>query len=412
MPANSVILAYSGGLDTSCILAWLVEKGFQVTAYLADIGQEEDYVAVRKNALLLGAKEIVIDDLKSEFVCEFAWPGVACGLRYEGRYLLGTSLARPVICKGLVRAALERNIGHFAHGATGKGNDQVRFELGCAALAPHLKAIVPWRDAEFTRRFKGRQDLIAYAKAKGFPVPATPAAPYSTDANLLHISYESGMLEDPAVSAPKGIFNMTTDPEDAPDVAQDIEIGFEKGLPTSVKVLPDGAEVSKSPVELFTILNAVAGKHGVGRIDIVENRFIGLKSRGVYESPGMTVLFLAHLDLETFCLDREVLKAMRGLKDSMTDFVYNGFWFSPECNYVRDCLLRGQNDVNGKVKVRLFKGSVSVLSRKDSGSGSLYNQALVSMDEEGGFTPSDSTGFINCHALRLREYARYRSNLK
>ncbi|KAL0850413.1 hypothetical protein ABMA28_012226 [Loxostege sticticalis] len=334
-------------------------------------------------------------------------PAVQMGLVYESRYYLGTSLARPCISVGIVKAAKKLGAKYISHGATGKGNDQVRFELSVYSLWPEGKVIAPWRLPEFFERFQGRSDLIEFAKKENIPVSATPKAPWSTDENIMHISYESGVLEDPAAVPPAGIYKMTRDLQHTEDYASVIDINFEKGLPVSVKI-PSGHEKALLVTDALAIvetLNKLGGQHGIGRIDIVENRFLGLKSRGLYETPAGTILHVAHVDLEAYALDREVLRIKKYLQDKMADFVYNGFWFSPEANYTRKCLEHSQDTVTGTVTVQLFKGNVDILARKSS--TSLYNQELVSMDVAGGFSPEDSTGFININALRLKEYARF-----
>ncbi|XP_049955483.1 argininosuccinate synthase [Schistocerca serialis cubense] len=400
---NTVVLAYSGGLDTSCILRWLIDKGYDVIAYMANIGQDDDFDAVRKKATNIGAKKVIIEDLQEEFVRDFVWPAVCAGLLYEGRYLLGTSLARPCISRGLVKVARREGAQFISHGATGKGNDQVRLELGCCALWPQVKILAPWRIKEFTDKFQGRQDLLQYAAANNIPVSATKEAPWSMDANLMHISYESGILEDPAQPAPPELFQMTMDPRSSPDSPCRLQIDFQNGTPVGVKNITTGEEET-NPLKLFKLLNKLGGLYGVGRIDIVENRFLGLKSRGVYETPAGKILHDAHLDLETFCMDREVLRVKTFLKDKMSDYVYNGFWYSPECNFVRECITASQRNVTGWVQVELFKGSVSVVARWSP--VGLYNQRLASMDEHGGFDPSHADGFINIHGLRLKEACR------
>lgn len=403
---GKVVLAYSGGLDTSCILVWLVEQGYQVVTYLANIGQEEDYEAVQAKALKFGSIKMVIPDLRSEFVEEFIWPAIQANAKYEDRYLLGTSLARPLIARAMVTVAREENAQFVAHGATGKGNDQIRFELGAYALHPTIKVISPWRLPEFYQRFPGRNDLFEYAKSNGIPLPVTPKSPWSMDANLMHISYESGVLEDPNVPAPAGLYQMTVNPEDAPDKAEVIEIEFEKGVPVSVKNIDDGTVVNQ-PLELFLYLNKLGGKHGIGRVDLVENRFIGMKSRGCYETPGGTILIEAHMDIETFTMDREVRKIKRELDIKFSDQVYKGFWFSPECEFTRHCIAKSQENVTGTVTLKLYKGGVYLMGRKSP--YSLYNEELVSMNVQGDYEPTDAGGFIKVNALRLQEYARLRS---
>ncbi|XP_076302148.1 LOW QUALITY PROTEIN: argininosuccinate synthase-like [Lasioglossum baleicum] len=405
--AEKVVLAYSGGLDTSCILLWLKEKGYQVIAYMANIGQEEDFDAAREKALRIGAVKVVIEDLREAFLSSFVWPAIACGLIYENRYLLGTAIARPCISEGLIRIAKVENASIIASRfatATGKGNDQVRFELSCYSLYPDVQILAPWRQKEFYTRFSGRPDLLKYAQQNNIPVSATPKEPWSTDANLLHISYESGILENPATVAPKEIYKMTNDPSNSPANPDEIEINFEQGYPTSVKNCKDN-ETCHSAQD-HAILNDIGSLHGVGRIDIVENRFIGLKSRGIYESPGAKILHEAHQDLEIFLLDREVLRLKCYLSNKMSDYVYNGFWFSPECDFVRNSILYSQKYVTGSVRLQLFKGNVSVLSRYSK--TSLYNEKLVSMDVQGGFNPEDVDGFIRTQAYRLKEFNRFK----
>ncbi|XP_029165087.1 argininosuccinate synthase [Nylanderia fulva] len=401
---KKVILAYSGGLDTSCILFWLKEKGFQVIAYVANIGQDEDFDAVKEKALKIGATKVVIDDLKEVFVTSYVWPAVACGLLYEGRYLLGTSVARPCISEGLIKLARAEDANIIAHGATGKGNDQVRFELSCYSLYPDITILAPWREREFYTKFQGRSDLLEYARQNGIPISATPKEPWSTDANLVHVSYESGVLENPATPAPKGLYKMTADPINSSLDAEEIEINFAEGYPINVKSLKDG-KIFDTPLTIIEYLNEIGGAHGIGRIDIVENRFIGLKSRGIYESPGAKILHTAHQDLEVFILDREVLRIKSYLTDKMSNYVYNGFWFSPECDFVRNSIQYSQKYVNGTVKLQLYKGNVMAIGR--SSKVSLYNENLVSMDVQGDFEPADATGFIRMQALRLREFHRF-----
>lgn len=325
------------------------------------------------------------------------------GLIYEQRYLLGTSLARPCISVGLVEVAKEKGAKYISHGATGKGNDQVRFELNCFALFPGVKIIAPWRDGEFCARFQGRQDLLDYAKLNSIPVSATPKAPWSTDANCMHISYESGILEDPLEIAPESLYSFTKNPLEQSQSAYNIEIHFKNGLPSKVKDLENGHEFVK-PYEILELLNDVGRKYGVGRIDIVENRFVGLKSRGVYETPGCSILYAAHQDLELYCLDREVYRTKSLLKDRMSDYVYNGFWFSPEAIYCRKCLEISQEHVNGKVVIQVLPGYTRVVARESV--GGLYNQELVSMDVHGNYSPMDATGFIAINSVRITEYAR------
>ncbi|KAH8265328.1 hypothetical protein KR038_004180 [Drosophila bunnanda] len=419
MTGETVILAYSGGLDTSCILKWLLDQQYQVICVLADVGQKEDFVAAEKKALKIGAKkniqltlylldlQVIVADVKQSFVEDYIWPAIQMGLVYEERYLLGTSLARPCISVALMEAARQSGAKYLAHGATGKGNDQVRFELCAYALKPDLQIIAPWRDVEFCRRFQGRQDLIAYAQEHGIEVSAKPATPWSTDANILHISYESGILENPNTVAPGNLYEMTVDPlTKAPRDPVRVVIGFDSGLPTSVEDLA-GSRVYTKPLEMLQFLNELGGSYGIGRIDIVENRYVGLKSRGVYETPGGTILYAAHQDLEVFALDREVLRTKQVLRDRMADYVYNGFWFSPEAIYARSCIELAQQRVSGQVTMELAPGYCRAIARKASkDGGALYNEQLVSMDVHGGYVPQDAGGFIAINAVRIREHVR------
>ncbi|NXF29942.1 ASSY synthase, partial [Nyctibius bracteatus] len=394
-PKGTVVLAYSGGLDTSCILVWLKEQGYNVVAYLANIGQKEDFEAARKKALALGAKKIYIEDISREFVEEFIWPAVQANALYEDRYLLGTALARPCIARKLVDIARREGAQYVAHGATGKGNDQVRFELTCYALCPNIKVIAPWRLPEFYQRFPGRRELMDYAKEHGIPVPVTPQTPWSMDENLMHISYEAGILENPKV-----IDHGRHGRHRAEGVACVCSLigNFTAGrVPVKVTNAEDGATRS-SALELFVYLNDIAGKHGVGRIDIVENRFVGMKSRGIYETPAGTILHHAHLDIEAFTMDREVRKIKQGLALKFSELVYNGFWHSPECEFLRQCIGRSQEAVVGTVRLSVFKGHVYILGRESP--QSLYNEELVSMNVQGDYEPADATGFININSLR------------
>lgn len=355
MSQEKVLLAYSGGLDTSCILKWLLEKGYEVICFMADVGQDEDFVVAKEKALKIGASEVVVKDLKQVFVEKYIWPAIQMGLIYEDRYLLGTSLARPCITVGLMETAKQKGCAYISHGATGKGNDQVRFELSAYALNPKIKVIAPWREKDFCDRFQGRTDLLEYAKANGIPVGATVKEPWSMDANILHISYESGILEDPGHIAPENLYLMTKDPVLAPNTPMNVEITFNNGYPIRCSEAFTGISF-ENPLDILMFLNKIGGEHGVGRIDIVENRFIGMKSRGVYETPGGTILHTAHRDLELFCLDREVYRLKKFMQDRMADFVYNGMWFSPEAEYARRCLEDSQKNVRGKVVVEIFKG--------------------------------------------------------
>ncbi|XP_020906650.1 argininosuccinate synthase [Exaiptasia diaphana] len=409
MSNKTVVLAYSGGLDTSCILVWLQEEGFDVIAYMADVGQDEDFEAAREKALKLGAKKVYIEDLKEEFVKDFIFPAIQANAIYEDRYLLGTSIARPCIAKRQIEIALKENAGYVSHGATGKGNDQVRFEMSYYALYPGVQAIAPWRMPEFIERFKGRADLFEYAKANGIPLPVTPKNPWSMDANLMHISYEGGILENPRTEAPANMYLMTKDPITAPDKPAVIEIEFKKGVPVKVTNMIDNT-VKNTPLDIYQYLNFIGGEHGVGRIDLVENRFVGMKSRGIYECPAGTILRAAHLDIEIVTLDREVRKVKQSLSTRFNDLIYNGFWYSPEGDFVRFCINKSQENVEGVVKLAISKGHVYVRGRESK--ASLYNENLVSMEVIGDYNPADAAGFIRINSLRLREHARLRKALE
>jgi len=403
MGKEKVCLAYSGGLDTSCILAWLIEKGYEVVCFMADIGQEEDFEAAKEKALKIGASSVHVVDLRKEFVEKLCYPAIQCNAIYENVYLLGTSLARPVIARGQIAVAEQEGCTLVSHGCTGKGNDQVRFELAFYALKPDVKVIAPWRLPEFYNRFAGRNDLLAYAAEVGVPVSQTKTKPWSMDENLAHCSYEAGILEDPDETAPKDLWKLTIDPLDAPDTPEDFTVHFEKGLPSKLEY--EGGKVATEPLDLFLTANAIARRHGVGRIDIVENRFIGLKSRGCYETPGLTILRSAHVDLEGLVLDKEI----RALRDQFVTFnyskvLYNGLYFSPEREFLEDSITSSQKTVNGKVRCRVYKGSLIILGRS-SETSKLYDMAESSMDEIGtSFAPVDTTGFISVQAIRLKKY--------
>jgi len=400
--SGRVLLAYSGGLDTSCILAWLVEQGYQVYAFLADVGQEEDFDAAEKKALASGAAKFFKEDLRREFVTELIYPAVQANCIYENVYLLGTSLARPVIARGMIAVAEKEGCDYVAHGCTGKGNDQVRFELAFYGLNPDIKVIAPWRLPEFYNRFAGRQALLAYAAEKNIPVQQTAAKPWSTDENLFHISYEAGILEDPNTTPPVDMWKLTESLENAPSDPDRITIEFKAGLPVKVTTVD---KTYTDPVEIFLELNALARKHGIGRIDIVENRFIGVKSRGCYESPGATILRVAHVDLEGLTLDRNV----RALRDQFVTIelgriLYNGHFFTPEREFLTSAIPASQRTVNGVVRLKLLKGNVIVEGRySDEG---LYDERESSMDELGGFEPTDTTGFIQIESIRIKKWAQ------
>ncbi|ESN99608.1 hypothetical protein HELRODRAFT_113689 [Helobdella robusta] len=401
-----VVLAYSGGLDTSCILVWLIEQGYDVIAYVANIGQKDSFEELKFKALKLGAKKVIIDDVREKFLEDYVWYSIQSGALYEDRYHMGTSLARPCIAKGLLDAADVEGASHISHGATGKGNDQVRFELSAYSLKPDIKVIAPWRIEEFLERFNGRTDLFEYARQHSIPLPVTPKSPWSIDANLFHVSYEGGILEDPEVESPSDIFLLTKHPSAAPDQPCRLEITFLKGVPVKVKNVSTSEE-RESSLKLYEYINEMAMAHGVGRIDIVENRYIGMKSRGIYETPAGTVLYQAHLDLELLTLDREVRKIKRHLAAMFAEQVYQGYWHSPEAEYVRSCIRKSQDDVTGQVTVDLYKGQVYIIKRHSS--RTLYNKELVSMDAKGDYDPQDAGGFIKIQALRLKEYRRQHS---
>ncbi|MEN8239119.1 MAG: argininosuccinate synthase [Actinomycetota bacterium] len=395
---KKVVLAYSGGLDTSVILQWIKEEyGAEVVAYTADVGQGEEVEEARVKALETGAIEAITEDLRTEFVEDYVFPAFRTSALYEGYYLMGTSLARPVISKGLVRAAIETGADAIAHGATGKGNDQVRFELSAYALKPDIKVIAPWREWNL----KGRADCLAYAGARGISTPVTPEMPYSMDANMLHVSYEGGVLEDPWVGPPKGMFRMTVDPEDAPDEPEIITIGFESGDPVSVN------GVRLAPVDLLTKLNEIGGKHGIGRVDIVENRFVGMKSRGVYETPGGTLMYHAHRAVESLTLDREVAHLRDELSNKYAEMVYNGFWFAPERAALQHFMDDLQKPVTGEARLKLYKGQTTVEGRR-SDTHALYDEATVTFEADEVYDQSDAEGFIRLQSLRLRTFAEKR----
>jgi argininosuccinate synthase len=395
---EKVVLAYSGGLDTSVILKWLIEKNYEVIAFVADVGQAEDFEACRKKALLLGASKVIIADLKREFVTDYVFKAVKANAIYEGRYLLGTALARPLIAKKQIEVAVEEGATAVAHGATGKGNDQVRFELCYYALRPGIKVIAPWKDKEFLETFKGRTDLLKYAAERKIPVKASISKPYSEDDNLMHISHEAGVLEDPMFTMHKSMLEKMVMPQDAPDLETRIVIHFKNGIPVKVVNKDDGT-VKDDPFELFVYLNGIAGKNGIGLLDMVENRFVGIKSRGVYETPGATILYAAHKDIEGIAMDREVMRLRNMLSPIFAELIYNGFWFSPEMDFLMAAMDKSQELIDGTVHLCLYKGNVLIEGRESP--SSLYDSKLSSMDIEGGFDQTDSKGFIRINAIRL-----------
>ena len=392
------MLAYSGGLDTSVILKWLINKGYEVIAYVADVGQNDDFEAVREKALAIGASSVIIEDLKREFVTDYIFQAVKANAVYEDRYLLGTALARPLIAKKQIEAAMEYEADYVAHGATGKGNDQVRFELAYYALKPDIKVISPWKDAEFLSQFQGRSDMIRYAAGHRIPVKASISKPYSEDDNLMHISHEAGILEDPLYFAGKDILHKMVMPMDAPDKETHISVTFKDGIPVSVTNKDDNTSYS-DPLELFTYLNKLGGANGIGLLDMVENRFVGIKSRGIYETPGATILYAAHKDIEGIAMDREVMRLRNMLAPVFAELVYNGFWFSPEMEFLKAAMDKSQEVIDGVVHMILYKGNIIIEGRESP--SSLYNKELSSMDIEGGFNQADSLGFIRINAIRL-----------
>ena len=392
---NKIVLAYSGGLDTSVMLRWLKEQyGCEVVCYCADVGQGEEMDGLEAKALATGASKLYVEDLREEFVREYVWTAVKANAVYEGVYLLGTSLARPVIAKRQIEIARKEGADAVAHGATGKGNDQVRFELTYYALEPDIKVIAPWREWEF----KGRSDLIAYAQEHKIPVTATHEKPYSTDRNLMHVSYEGGILEDPWAEAPENIFQLTKSPENAKDHAEYLEISFDKGEPVAV----NGQQMN--PVSLLETLNRMGGEHGIGRVDLVENRFVGMKSRGVYETPGVTILMAAHRALESITLDREVMHLRDSLGVKFAESVYYGFWFAPEFELLREMVDATQRKVTGDVRVKLYRGNVLTVGRRSP--HSLYSEKLATFEADSVYNQRDAEGFIKLNALRLRQRNR------
>lgn len=395
---EKVVLAYSGGLDTSVILKWLIEKDYEVIAFVADVGQADNFEECRKKALLLGASKVIIADLKREFVENYVFKAIMGNAVYEGRYLLGTALARPLIAMKQIEAAVSEGANCVAHGATGKGNDQVRFELCYYALKPDIKVIAPWKDREFLEKFKGRTDLLKYAAEKNIPVKASIDKPYSEDDNLMHISHEAGILEDPMYTAQKSILEKMVMPQDAPDKETRLAIHFRNGVPVKLINKEDGT-IKEDSYQMYVYLNELAGLNGIGLLDMVENRFVGIKSRGVYETPAATVLHIAHMDLEGVAMDREVMRLRNMLTPKFSELIYYGFWFSPEMDFLMAAIEKSQELIDGSVHLCLYKGNVIIEGRESP--SSLYNKELSSMDIEGGFDQTDSKGFIRINAIRL-----------
>ncbi len=400
-----IVVAYSGGLDTSVLLNWLKETyAAEVVAFCADVGQEEELDGLEEKALKTGASKCYIDNLQEEFARDFIYPMMAAGAIYEGQYFLGTSIARPLIAKRMVEIAKAEGADAIAHGATGKGNDQIRFELTAAALAPSLEVIAPWRQERFREEFPGRSEMIDYCAKHGIDVEASAKKPYSMDRNLLHISYESGILEDPWFDASadenKGMFKLSVAPEDAPDEAEYVELSFVAGDCVAVN------GESLSPLGVMKKLNALGGKHGAGRVDMVENRFVGMKSRGVYETPGGAILHFAHRQMESLTMDREVMHLRDSLIPKYATLVYNGFWFAPEREAIQALVAESQKNVTGDVRVKLYKGNIIAAGRRSP--VSLYNPHIATMeaDPTKAYDQGDATGFIRLNALRLKVEAQ------
>ena len=406
-----IVLAYSGGLDTSVILRWL-QQNYQaeIIAFCADIGQEHELDGLEAKALRTGASKCYIDNLQEEFARDFIFPMFQAGAIYEGQYFLGTSIARPLIAKRMVEIARLETADAIAHGATGKGNDQVRFELAAAALAPELRVIAPWREERFRKQFPGRTEMVAFAKANDIPVAASAEKPYSMDRNLLHISFESGVLEDPWFDASskemRGMYKLSVAPEDAPNEPDYVELEFEQGNCVSVAqasgLRPSEAQArTVTPLQVLKTLNKLGGKHGIGRVDIVENRFVGMKGRGVYETPGGAILHFAHRQMETLTMDREVMHLRDSLIPKYSALIYNGFWFSPEREALQALVTETQRDVTGVVRLKLYKGNLIVAGRKSP--KSLYDPKIATMEgDKSAYDQGDATGFIRLNALRLK----------
>ncbi|MBI5418785.1 MAG: argininosuccinate synthase [Deltaproteobacteria bacterium] len=388
---RKVVLAYSGGLDTSVILRWLIEKyGCEVIAFVADLGQGEELGAVRAKAKRTGASKVYVEDVKDEFVRDFIFPSLMANAVYEGSYLLGTSIARPLIAKKQIEVVRKEKAEAVSHGATGKGNDQVRFELTYYALMPGIRVIVPWREWEFS----SRTDLVNYARKHGIPTPVTAKKPYSSDRNLMHISFEGGILEDPWAEPPEDMFVLTRSPEKAPGKPVYVEVDFVRGIPTAV----DGKKMG--PARLLAHLNRIGGIHGIGRVDLVENRYVGMKSHGVYETPGGTILHVAHRAVESITLDREVMHLRDSLIPKFAELIYYGYWYSPEMELLKTTVEKTQDNVTGTARLKLYKGNCMVVGRKSP--VSLYRTDFATFEKETVFNQADATGFIKINALRLK----------
>ena len=396
MNNKKVVLAYSGGLDTSIIVHWLAKQGYKVIGLLINLGQRvEDLDSIREKGINAGAEKVLLEDAREEFVSDYVFPAIQANAVYEGTYLLGTSIARPLIAKKQIKIAESEGAQYVSHGATGKGNDQVRFELSYYALNPDIKVIAPWRDEKFLVEFPGRQEMIAYAKKNNIPVKATKNKPWSSDENLMHISFEAGMLEDPWEKPLEEMFEYSVSPQKAPDKASEILIDFENGIPISVN------SEKMSPAKLLAYLNKLGGENGIGRVDMVESRFVGMKSRGVYETPGGTILHATHRAIESITIDRDVMNLKDSLMPRIAGLIYNGFWFSPEMKLLKNMISESQKGVTGEVRIELYKGNCTVTGKKAP--KSLYNKDIASMDK--GFekyNPKDAEGFININAIPLK----------
>lgn len=420
-----IVVAYSGGLDTSVLLKWLKEKyNAEIIAYCADVGQADELDGLEEKALKTGASKCYIGDLKEDFAANYIFPMFQANALYEGRYLLGTSIARPCITKAMLDIAIKEGADAIAHGATGKGNDQVRFELAAAALTPDIKVIAPWRNEEFRKEFPGRTEMIAYAESHGIPIRQSLKKPYSMDRNLLHISFEAGSMEDPWYDATtpedRGMYMLSVSPEDAPDQAEYIQLLFEKGdivgiqyegMDALLRQLDVKAQGERDGYTLLTpygvmmVLNHLGGKHGIGRVDIVENRFVGMKSRGIYETPGGTIILAAHRDLETLTMDREAQKIRDSLIPEYSTLVYNGFWFAPEREAIQALVTKTQETVSGEVRLKLYKGNVMFAGRRSP--HSLYSEEIATMEGgEEAYNQNDATGFIALNGLRLKQFSK------
>ena len=406
MKREKLVLAYSGGLDTSVIVHWLNQQGYEVIALCLDLGQKvEDLDEILEKGKKAGAKQVLVENVEEEFVQDYVFPSIHWNALYEGTYLLGTSLARPLISKKQIEVAKREGAAAVSHGATGKGNDQVRFELSYYALNPEISIVAPWKIPEFYQKYPGRTELLAYAKKYGIPVKASKEQPWSSDENLMHISFESGMLEDPWQSPLQEMFEYSKSPQQAPSEAQEIQIEFEKGNPTAI----DGKEYS--PAKLLRHLNEVGGLHGIGRVDMVESRFVGMKNRGVYETPGGTILHIAHRAIESITLNRGVINLKDSLMPRFAQLTYDGFWFSPEMEILLEMVKKTQEPVNGTVRLELYKGNCMVTGRKSP--NSLYAEDMATMEaDHGAYDPKDAVGFIKLHALPLRINAGLKANSK